>query len=634
MKKLILLGYCLLIQYWLIAGDAPYAVSKIAPALLKNANAVIRTEEIKVEIQSTDEVIHTNHYVITILNENGDKWADMYEFYDKLRSISSIEGILYDAAGNELKTLKSKDIRDVSAVSDNNLMDDDRIKTHNFYYKTYPYTIEYSIVVKMKYSMFLPGWMPQGGSLLSVESSSISVSFPQDYSIRYKAFNYKGDPEVRQAGNKKIYTWSVKDLPAIKREPYAPYWTELVTHVIFGPTDFEVQNYKGRMNSWSDFGRFNYVLKQGRDELPEAVKQSVHALTDNVSDKRKKIELLYEYLQKNTRYISIQLGIGGWQPYDANYVGTKGYGDCKALSNYMYSLLKEAGVRSYYTLVKAGDDEPDLQLDFPSAQFNHVILCVPDKDTIWLECTSQTEPPGYMGGFTGNRHALLVDENDSKLVSTPRYTMKDNVQLRKVKAALKEDASLSLLVNTDYNAMERDDLHMLINNVSKTRLADILAKRFSFGTYEVKRFDYSEQKSSLPVMSETLEINVSNYASVTGKRIFILPNVMTRMEKKFVADEERKFDIAFYNEFQQTDSVEIDMPGGYEPESVPQPVQVKSKYGSYINSVKLDGNKIVYYRHFEQFKGRYPINEYAEIALFYERIYKADRARIVLLRKE
>src|SRR5207244_663743 len=104
--------------------------------------------------------------------------------------------------------------------------------------------------------------------------------------------------------------------------------------------------------SWQELGKFQVQLNSGRDKLPDAVKQTVHQLTDQISDPKEKVRILYEYLQRNTRYISIQLGIGGFQPFDASFVASKSYGDCKALSNYMYSLLKEANIKSCYTQIK------------------------------------------------------------------------------------------------------------------------------------------------------------------------------------------------------------------------------------------------------------------------------------------
>jgi uncharacterized protein DUF3857/transglutaminase superfamily protein len=602
---------------------------------LKNANAVIRFQNTRFEILSTKDAIETNHYVITILNENGDDWAEFSDYYDKLREISSVEGGLYDANGKQLKRVKTKDLQDISAVSDYSLMEDNRIKKHNFYYRVYPYTVEYEEQIHHKNTLFFPRWVPQWGEKVAVEHSEINVVSSVDYQFRYKAFKYIGEPVITTEKNKRVSTWTAKEMPAVVKEPFGPLWHDLTTVVIFGPTQFQVNDYKGNMTTWQDFGKFVYSLKQGRDVLPADIKQTIHQLVDGASDEQKKIRLLYEYMQKNTRYISVQLGIGGWQPFDASYVATKGYGDCKALSNYMYSILKEAGIPSYYTLVRAGKNAEYINDDFPSQQFNHVILCVPlKKDTVWLECTDQTCAAGYLGDFTCNRYALLVDENGGNLVRTPNYTITDNVELRKTNAVLTDDASLNVRVNTNYRGLEQDDIHDLINSVSKDKVKEYLQKQFDFPTYELDKFEYSETKATIPAVDEQLELQVSNYASMTGKRLFIIPNIMTRCDTKLKGDEERKYDIVLHDEFKQVDSAEIEIPKGYEQESIPQPVSIETKFGKYYSAIRLVENKIFYYRTSEQYAGTFAAKDYPDLVKFFDAVYKADRGKIVLVKKE
>jgi hypothetical protein len=635
MKKFFLIMVIVTRNIFLYAGEGEYAVSKISPALMKNADAVLRFEDIKFEIRSTKEAVETNHYVITILNENGDNWAEFAEYYDKLREINSVEGYLYDANGKQLKKMKFKDLQDFSGTGESSLVEDNRIKRHNFYYRVYPYTIEYTIEIRYNHTMFFPGWIPAGGEKLSVEQSHFSIVCPSDYQLRFKEFNYSGEPVVATEKNKKITTWVATNIPAIVKETACPRWHELTTMVITGPTDFQLGDYKGNMNTWQDYGKFLYALKSGRDNLPDNIKQQVHKLTDGITDVKKKISVLYEYMQKNTRYISIQLGIGGWQPFDATEVAKKGYGDCKALSNYMFSLLKEAGIRSDYTLIHSGDDQNYMTDDFPSNQFDHVILFVPlEKDTVWLECTSQTLPAGYLSAFTADRYALAVEESGGKLVHTPRYGLKDNLQVRKLKATLSDDASLLIQVNTTYEGIEQDDVHDMINYLSKDKVKEYLQKKLDFPTYELDKFDYRENRSMTPEVEEKLDLYVSNYATITGKRLFITPNVMSRSYTKLRADEERKFDIVLHDEYKQVDSVQIEIPKGYEIESPAQPVTIDTKFGKYSSATKLVGTEIFYYRLREQYSGTFPAKDYADLVKYYDSIYKADRSKIVFVKKE
>jgi len=102
-NKLILLflfSYCSL---RLLAGDGDYAVSKIPAALLKDARVIKRMDDIRFEITENNHARLYRKVAYTILNEQGERWAFFSEGYDKLRSIESFEGSLFDEAGKKNK---------------------------------------------------------------------------------------------------------------------------------------------------------------------------------------------------------------------------------------------------------------------------------------------------------------------------------------------------------------------------------------------------------------------------------------------------------------------------------------------------------------------------------------------------
>ncbi len=626
----------LLLPSFLRASGGEYAVSRIPPALLKNAHVVKRAETISFEIINTGEAVLKKKYALTILNENGDGHAGFTEYYDKLHEVKNIEGRLYDAEGRELKKLKNKQVLDLTGSDDNNLADDNRRKAHHFYYKVYPYTVEYEVEIKYNGTLFFPLWLPREDEFYSVEQGNFTIIAPAAYEVRYRAYNYNGQPlTATTEKGKKSVTWQVALLPAIETEYASPGWLEINPVVITGPTEFEIEKYRGDMSTWEGFGRFIFSLNQGRDQLPLTIKQAVKEIVASEADPKLKVAKLYEYMQKNTRYISIQLGIGGWQPFDATYVATRSYGDCKALTNYMYSLLKEAGIGSVYTLVNAGRGRGDLFTEFPSARFNHVILCVPfANDSIWLECTSQTLPAGYLSDFTCDRFALLVTEDGGKLVRTPKYGLKDNLEIRKIKALLDPDATLRLDATTLYTGLQQDSYHQQINNLSKEKVKEALQEQFDFPTYEIAGFAYRETRSSPPTIEEKLDIVVSNYASITGKRLFLVPNIMTRSGRKLTPDTARRYEINLRMEYTDIDTAEISLPPGYTPEAIPKDMALSSKFGTYSCSIKMEGGKLYYYRTLEHYSGRFPVSDYPELVKFYETIYKADRNKVVLVKNQ
>ncbi|MEP6844670.1 MAG: DUF3857 domain-containing protein [Panacibacter sp.] len=612
-----------------------YNSALIPDSLKKNANVVCRTNELRIEIKEPGKAKIYRKHAYTILNEAGDRYSFFYTHYDKFNDIHSIDGTLYDGTGKELKNVKKKDIEDLSGNNDVSLMVDTRYKTHSFYYRSYPYTVEYEEEKMLNGVLDLPDWYPQESNVMSVQYSKLIVVAPKGLDIRYKQFNYPTHPVITENKDGKIYTWEITSLPAKVAEPYQPSWQEILPIVMIAPISFEIQGYKGDMSSWENFGMFINSLLKGKDVMPDAIKQKVHELTDGITDRKEKVKVLYNFLQQNTRYISVQLGIGGWQPFDPTYVVTKRYGDCKALSNYMVGLLKEAGINANYVLIKAGDDEEDMLTDFPSNQFNHATVCVPmTKDTMWLECTSQIVAAGYQGDFTGNRHALLIDDKGGHVVKTTTYKAEDNTQMRIITSEIDETGKLTAKINTHYTCLQQDDLHGKINYLSKDKLLESLKKDIDLPDYDVTSFNYEEKKSEKPSVDEQLQIVANNYASVSGKRMFVMPDILSRNTVKLKTDEQRKYDIEYTHSFTDADTISIKIPSGYNIESMPKDIIINNKFGDYEIHFKVDAENINCTRLYRRSQGRFAAADYSEMVKFYDSMYKADRSRIVFIKKE
>ena len=634
--RICLTGILLILQIYLSAQEKAATIinAPIPDSLTKGADAVCLLNEKVIEIISTSKMTVRDRNIYTILNRNAEHLAHYAKGYDKLININSVNGRLFNERGVEIKSFKKKDMSDYTADGIA-FVSDERMKVASFGYNTFPYTVEFEEEDEQNGTMNLPDWVPPRSENMSVKLSRFIVTVPTDYKFRTKQFFMDIQPVVTQGNGKTTYTWEIRNLPVTPKEPLAVSSEYYDPVMLLGPNEFELEGYRGNGSTWEEYGKFYASLYRGRDVIPDDLKRQVHLLTDNINDPYKKISALYDYLQKNTHYVLISFGIGGWQPYDASYVAKNKYGDCKALSNFMVALLKEAGIKGYPVTIYGGVYETNFVADFPSHQSNHIICMVPLKqDTVWLECTSQSNPPGYLGIFTCNRYGLMVDENGGKLVHTPRYGYKDNTSTRKILASMDMEGNLRIKSETDYRALKYDDYMDLTHDHSKNEQLEHLKGSLGLSTYTINSFHYTEDNSfRLPVIHETLDITASGYARVTGKRIFIDPDILQKSDIHFPEENERKLDFLVKDEFRESDSVDITIPAGYTTESKPKNLLLETQYGKFQVQIEIRDDRILYYRHFDQYLGHYAAAQLNSIRDFYNGIYAADRTQIVLVKK-
>ena len=630
-KISILLAFMLLLTLSVIAGEIRYPASEIPEELKENAKAVLRIDEREFTVLSYDKGILKKHWAYTVLKSSGDVYVTFAEQYDKLVKINNIKGYIYDANGKLLKKLKKGDIIDQSNISGFSLYEDNRVKVAKLEHHSYPYTVEFECEIEYDGLYYYPIWVPQRSRKISVQEASLTVKMPQDLGLRYHETNI-GGLKVSDEEGSKVYKWLVKNLSAYEYEPFTNT-IEDEKIVMLAPTKFGIEGEKGEMSDWKSYGKFYAKLNSTTRDLSESTKSKLKELTAKAKTEKEKVAIIYDYLQSKTRYVSIQVGIGGIKPFNASTVDEKGYGDCKALSNYTKAMLEAIGIESYYTLVGADDDYFPVKRDFPADYFNHVILCVPLKqDTVWLECTSQTQAFGYMSNFTGDRDVLAITPEGGKLLHTPAYAKDVNYTKRKAVVEIDENGNAAIEVSTKYSTLQEGTRSWICED-SQEDQKKWLYENIELSNISIEEFELKRNKSSFPYIDENLKIKAPKFSSVSGKRIFISPNILSKWDYIPSSDDERKRDVYLSNQFDfvDTDTIEFHLPEKYYIEYQPEPVLLETKFGKYEMKIEADKNVIRYFRKLEMNPGTYPADDYNGLREFFKDISKNDKTKVVLV---
>jgi len=629
----------LLAGFSLLSGIAMaqqnYDATLIPKELLAYSTAVIRNCDERVEVKDLDNTTYHIKQAITILNKNGDKHAEMAIWHNKSNIIKSIKGAVYNSSGKLLSKFYEKDFEDESAASNSSLFEDSRVKHYRPAIIDYPYTIEYEYELRSKQTLNLYDWEPNPSTGVSVESSTFTFTGKPDFNIRYKEINTPHKVVIStNAQGLKTYQWQVSNLKSVKYEPYSPNPEQYLTMVKIAPEKFSYEGITGTYTNWKDLGKWIYdKLLLNRDMVPAETVEHIKEITAGISDPKLKAKKIYEYMQQKTRYVSIQVGIGGYQPLLASDVDKTGYGDCKALVNYTHALLKTANINSWYCVVKSGSRKKSFLADFASMdQGDHVILCLPFKnDTTWLECTSQQIPFGYLGDFTDDRWVLACTPEGGKLLHTPRYPAEANVTRRKAEFTIDAKGELSGNMITDFCGTDYDTRYEFIDDAYTEQLKKI-KEAYPISNLDIEKLAFKKASSANAVTTENITLKAREFAALNTDKFYFKVNLANRITH--VPDEVRNrlTDVYINRGFVEDDQISYTLPSGYRPDKILMNKEVTKPFGKYTVSMHLTGNKLVYRRLLQLNDGTYNKDNYQDFVDFYQEVADADTYLMALVK--
>jgi hypothetical protein len=597
-----------------------FAVAKVS--------ATIESWDVQYVVTSKSDMSIIESKRIRINDSDGYRNAVFYTYYDKYRKLRGLTMVVYDAFGKKVKRLAKGDAVDVLLNSSYEI-DDARLVVLDPKYQNYPFTVEIEADYSLNGFLDFDTWNPRDRYDVEVKNATLKLTCPTGYEFRTLEENGVSKPAITEEGASKILTWSIKDLQAVSSYENDKLFKLSQPAVWISPVEFAYGNTEGSLRTWGDFGDWYMKINTGRNGLSDQTKQDLDRIREkNKGDVMAVVRDVYKYMQVRTRYISIQLGIGGFQSIPSDVVDKTGYGDCKALTNYTMAMLEYLKIPSNYVLVYAGTDEPDVK-DIPMNQFNHVFLGVPAaKDTLWLECTSQISPPFYLGTFTDDRNVLWVQSKSSKLIRTPKLQSHQSVMFRKAIVKVNQSGDAVTTLKIEKTGLFFDDA-FAYQHYKKDELDSYNLTQYYYKDFSITNWNYKIPDPIVPLLTEDVELKITRLGQVVQEKVIIPFNPLTPVEKNFAMDNINKV-VEVGRAFTVEDFIEVIAPENFHSDFLPNELKEKNEFGQIEMSIKTnDANNLVIYKKATFEKGFYKGETYDRFNAFLKKIRQAEQSKIV-----
>lgn len=603
----------------------------ITPEQKENANTIKISDFQTVEYKNYNKVTISNKYVVLVLNEVGFNSIDLSENYNKSNRIKNLNVTIYNSFGGKTKQFVKADFKDRSLLDDSTMFSDSRILYLDYTPVTYPFILEYECVTESVNTAFLKAWSPISNLHETVLEATLEIIKNPECPVNVKVQKLEEfKVEKVESASKTVY--SVKNIMAIKPEANSDYSKEFPMVKMY-LKKASLEGYELNMNSWNEFGKmyYDYFIKDN-STISEKTKLKLDNIISANDSKLDKIKKIYKYVQDNTRYVSVQVGVGGWKPMEVSDVEKYGYGDCKALSNFTRSLLKAYGIDSYFTVIYGGDKKK-FDEEIISMQGNHAILSVPNEnDYIFLECTSQTNPFSYLSDFTSNRNALIIKPTGSEIVKTSEYKTENNTQFTTSKVTVLENGSITGNAEIISKNIQYKNVSHLETKSLKEQM-DYYKNHFDhLNNFEISSLKFNNDREHFS-FAETFSFKAENYYEKSLNSIILPLNVLNRFTTIPSKYRNKKFSFEIEYGFTDADEIEITLPANFSITQLPEKISLKDKFGEYTASVTFEKNKLIYKRKLIINEGIYAKEDYETYRKFYEQISKSDNIKIIIDQK-
>jgi hypothetical protein len=633
------------------AGNPPLpdwvltAANAKLPVYPPATEAVVLLEDLQVTVQPGGRAVERYREVIKILRQQGRGYAQVFVPFSNDYKLSALHVWSIGPDGRQY-TVKTDQIREIGNFFGGMLYVDERAKVVE------APGADPGGIIAYEREQELPSYLSEETWYFQNPVPTFHSVFEVDLPASWKYYSawIRRDASVPNEIAPNHWRWELQNVPGLDLEdvPMAPAEMALAGRLVVHYSANELPKGDAR---WAAIGDWYDALASARTEGPIEIASKARELTGGSSDLTARIQKVAEFMQRDIRYVGIEIGIGGLQPHSAADVFRNRYGDCKDKVTLMISMLAAVGVRSTYVLVDThrGFVDPEL----PSIRGNHAIAAIelpPGYDDPRMQAivtartgqrylifdpTNQYIPAGLLPNYLQGGYGILVTGQKSQVIQLPTLKPDSDSVQRSAQFELTGDGTLKGAVTETLFGSSAEHMRRVFNELGEVKqreaIESALGTSFSNFTLESQAAQNAKNLDKLFVLNYA--VTAKSYATAAGANLLLLRPSVLGSPSWALKDKARVYPINMGKTGIWRDSFDLKLPAGYEADELPAPMNIDVGFATFHSEVTADTSNVRYTRELVVKELELDPRKYGDLLKLQATITTDENNKVVLKKK-
>jgi len=464
------------------------------------------------------------------------------------------------------------------------------------------------------------------------------------YGMRAQVFNGSNTPFVKEKNG--FYVTSMKNLPSFKEEPrMPPEYSIRPWMLVYYSEDKKLEPKK----FWIEHGKSVFAEHKGLVKFNDEIKIAAQSAIGDATTPEQKVHRIFDFVRSKIKNIYDDVNDISSEERkkikdnkNASDTLKRGQGDWHDIDLLFASMASAVGLDARIVALSLRSDMGGFDQNLTDDYFlrtENVAVKIGDQ---WrfFDPSSRYTPFGMLRWEEEGMLALISDAKEPIWETTPYSGPEKSIERRSGKFRLLEDGTLEGearleftgnigIHHKEYNDDEKPE--------EREKILRNLVKQNILGSAEISSISIENVTDPDKPFVYSFKVTVPGYASRTGKRIFLQPNVFERSSQPLFGASVRQYDVFIEYAWTEIDDIEITLPKGYSLESPDVPGLINDRQDITQLETKMtitnDGSILNYKRNFYFGKGgflRFPVASYAAVKDLFDAFHKANTHQITL----